>query len=211
MNSAVGSALIAGVLSGVFAIAGVLLGARLQRRSANRERARAAAVQRDEILASLAGAVSTLLTQASVWHSTAWKLRLSEPIEVMGPTRTLRRTPTGELPDGERLARMEGEIERLRRDVILVVSEISVLCSRLEFIEPAMRALGEQLGVVVTRLIAGVGAPDEEFKTRRDEVRTASLAMDRRRNELAGEGGSHGRRAKRSQQGESGPEELAGE
>lgn len=84
-------------------------------------------------------------------------------------------------------------------------------CSRLEFIEPPMRSLGEQLVVAVSQLIAGVGAPDEEFKTRRDKVRRAFLAMDRKRNELADEESLRGRRTKRSQQGENGPGELARE
>ena len=68
MNSAVGSALIAGILSGVFTMAGVLLGTRLQSRSADREQARAAAGQRDEILASLAGAIGSLEVQAELLH-----------------------------------------------------------------------------------------------------------------------------------------------
>lgn len=211
MNSAVGSALIAGDSPACLRSPVFSLRARLQGQSADRERARAAAAQRDEILAGLAGAASTLLTQAGVWHSTARKLCLSEPIDVIGPARTSRRMPTGEPPDDERLARMEGEIERLRRDVVLVVGEVSVLCSRLEFIEPPMRSLGEQLVVAVSQLIAGVGAPDEEFKTRRDKVRRAFLAMDRKRNELADEESLRGRRTKRSQQGENGPGELARE
>jgi hypothetical protein len=144
-----------------------------------------AATQRDEILASLGDAVDALLTQVSVWHSRVWRLRLIKP--------------------------REEETERLRCDISPVQSEISALCSRLEFIEPAMNPLVEQLWVAVTRLIASLGAPDEEFKTRRDEVRSASLAMDNKRDELAEEGSSHARRTERGQQGERGPEELAGE
>jgi hypothetical protein len=76
VNSAAGSALIAGILSGVFVIVGVVLGAWLQSRSTDREHERAAAAQRDEILAGLSAAVITLLTQAKMWnrtHAQEWK------------------------------------------------------------------------------------------------------------------------------------------
>lgn len=79
MNSAVGSALIAGILSGVFTMAGVLLGTKLQSRSADREQARAAAGQRDEILASLAGAVGSLEVQADLLHAKVWKFQMDAP------------------------------------------------------------------------------------------------------------------------------------
>ena len=82
---------------------------------------------------------------------------------------------------------MEGDVERLFRDVISVVSEISVLCSRLEFAAPAIKPLGEGLSSAVTRLIEGAGTPDEEFKRRLSEVRTAFRAIDCKRDELAGE------------------------
>ncbi len=182
MNSAVGSALIAGILSGVFTMAGVLLGTRLQSRSADREQARAAAGQRDEILASLAGAVGSLEVQADLLHAKVWKFQVDRPLEVAG--RWISRT--GGPVDGERLARMEGEVERIFRDVIFVVSEISVLCSRLEFAAPAIKPLGEGLAGAVNRLIEGAGAPDEEFRKRLGKVRTAFRAINCKRDELAG-------------------------
>jgi hypothetical protein len=183
VNSAAGSALIAGILSGVFTMAGVLLGTRLQSRSADREQARAAAGQRDEILASLAGAVGSLEVQADLLHAKVWKFHLDRPLEVPGK----RISRTGGPVDDERLARMEGDIERLFRDVISVVSEISVLCSRLEFAAPAIKPLGEGLAGTVTWLIEGVAAPDEEFRRRLGKVRTAFRAIDGKRDELAGE------------------------
>ena len=84
MNSAAGSALIAAILSGVFTMAGVLLGTRLQSRSADREQARAAAGQRDEILASLAGAVGGLEVQADLLHAKVWKLLMDRPWRCRG-------------------------------------------------------------------------------------------------------------------------------
>jgi hypothetical protein len=118
VNSAVGSALIAGILSGVFTMAGVLLGTRLQSRSASREQARADVGQREEILASLAGAAGSLEVQADLLHAKLWKLFMDRPLEVPGR----RVSPTGGPVDDERLARMEGEAERLFRDVISLVS-----------------------------------------------------------------------------------------
>jgi hypothetical protein len=194
VNSAVGSALIAGILSGVFVIVGVLLGARLEGCSADQERARLVAGQRDEILASLAGTVTTLLTQATLWHDAAWRQRINEPFKAM------RLPRPGQEPDDPRLARIEGEIERFRRDVVLAVSEISVLCSRLEHVEPVMQPMCEQLGSAVSRLVAATWGSDAEFKTRRDEVFEASKAMYRKRNELAEAGGPGGRHAEQGQQ-----------
>lgn len=82
---------------------------------------------------------------------------------------------------------MEGEVERIFRDVIFVVSEISVPCSRLEFAAPAIKPLGEGLAGAVNQLIEGAGAPDEEFKKRLGKVRTAFRAINCKRDELAGE------------------------
>jgi hypothetical protein len=75
VNSAVSSALIAGILSGVSTMAGVLLGTKLQSRSAGREQARAAAGQRDEILASLAGAVGSASRGRAGWSPQRAALR----------------------------------------------------------------------------------------------------------------------------------------
>ncbi len=178
MNSAVGSALIAGILSGVFTMAGVLLGTRLQSRSADREQARAAAGQRDEILASLAGAIGSLEVQAELLHIKVGQLgRL--------PLRT-EDLMAGRLDyDGRHKRTLE--VERSFRDATFVVNEISVLCSRLEFAAPAMKPLGEGLTGTVARLTERVGAPDEEFKTRLGEVRAAFRAIGCKRDELAGE------------------------
>jgi hypothetical protein len=190
VNSAAGSALIAGILSGVFVIVGVLLGTWLQSRSAERERVRAASGQRDEILAALNGAVSAVLSQALVWRRAALRAQFIEPDDA-----AIRRQLIGKPPDPQ-IAGIEAEIERLRRDVISVVSEMSVLVSRLGYIEPAMLPLGERLGVAVDWLIADIGA-SKGFQTRLDEVRQAAYAMNRKRGELTEQDGPQGRRAKR--------------
>lgn len=180
MNSAVGSALVAGILGGVFTIAGVLLGTRLQSRSAGREQARAAAGQRDEVLASLAGAVGSLEVQADLLHAKVRQLgRLPLRSEDL---------MAGRLDYDGRHQRTQ-EVERTFRDVIFVVSEISVLCSRLEFAAPAIKPLGEGLAGAVNQLIERAGAPDEEFRKRLGEVRTAFRAINCKRDELAAEPG----------------------
>ena len=194
MNSAAGAALIAGILSGVFVIVGVVLGAWLQSRSAERERARAASGQRDEVPAALTGVVNAVLAQAVLWHGAAQRARLIEPHGAA----LLR--DLGKRPDPQ-LAGIEAEIERLRRDVISAVSEISVLVSRLGYIEPAMLASGERLGVAVRRLLAGIGA-SEGFETRLDEVRQATYALRRKRDELAEQDRPQGWWARRRQQRE---------
>jgi hypothetical protein len=159
----------------------------LQGRSADRERARVAAAQRDDILASLAGGVTTLRERASELHAAVWKRRLNKPLEVPQP-----RPRMGGPPDDPQFARMEGEVERLRRDFVIAASEIAVHCTRLEFIEPAMLPLSEQLGAAVTRLSAHIGAPDEEFRMRLEDVSSTSLAMNRKRNEIAAAGAREG-------------------
>jgi len=70
--------------------------------------------------------------------------------------------------------------------VIFVVSQISVLCSRLEFAAPAVKPLGEGLSGVVNRLIEGAGAPDEEFRKRLGKVRTAFRAINCKRDARRG-------------------------
>jgi hypothetical protein len=122
VNSAVGSALIAGILSGVFLIVGVFLGAWLQSRSADRERERAAAALRDEILAALSAAVATLLTQAQLWRATA--ARAVGPVRITG-------YPFKSAPLDPRAEQAEGELERLRLAVIPVINEISLYTNRL--------------------------------------------------------------------------------
>lgn len=176
VNSIVVATLVAGILGGVFAIAGVFLGARLQRRSADEERIRAAEAKRDEVLASLAGPVNILIAQAR---------ELREAALVLARMELQRKSNADEQPDDPGLARLDERFRGLYGEVIRLTGEISVLCERLKFLEPAMLPVTEQLTGAVQQLIA-FDASDTEFKTRLEEVKSAALAIDRKRNELTG-------------------------
>ncbi len=149
MNSAAGSALIAGILSGVFVIVGVLLGTWLQGRSTDREHERAAAATRDEILAALGAAVITLLTQAEVWHHTAARRR--NLTQVPGNLAEL----TGGPPD-PRAIQLAGELERLRHAMIPVTNEISLYTIRLNLSDPALRPQVARLMAAVRAIVANM-------------------------------------------------------
>jgi hypothetical protein len=188
VNSAVGSGLIAGILSGVFVIVGILLGATLQRRSTDQERIRADGAMRDEILARLSGPITALITQARELHHLVPK------------------------PDDPQLERLKAQMERLHRDLLQASSEISVLFERLEYLEPAMLPVIEQATVAIEALLTGTRkASDSEFNTRIEQVKSAGLAMNRKRHELAAEAGPGGRRAKRRQPDRNKPKEIAAE
>ena len=176
VSSIVVATLVAGIIGGVFAIAGVLLGARLQRRSADEERIRAAEAKRDEILASLAGPVSILIAQA---------VDLRDAMQVLARMELRRKSTADEQPDDPGLARLDERFRGLYGEVIRLTGEISVLCERLKFLEPAMRHVTEQLTGAVQLLISDIGTVSgEEYQTRLAEVRSAALAIDRKRNEL---------------------------
>ncbi len=193
MNSAAGAALIAGILSGVFVILGVVLGARLQSRSTDREHERAAAAQRDEILAALSAAGATLLTQVTLWRAIA--ARRKDPIsgylaEVIGK------------PPDPRATQIAGELERLRNAVIPLINEITLLTGRLSFSDPVLRPQAERLAVAVHMLVTDVGGPEDRFQRDYDEIVNASRALRRQRDELAELDRPQGWRVRRRQRSE---------
>lgn len=173
MNSAAGAALIAGILSGVFVILGVVLGAWLQGRSTDREYARAAAALRDEIVAALSAAVSTLLTQAQLWRATS--------ASGVSPPRVVYTAESGfgVSPD-PRAAQVAGELERLRAAIIPVINEISLYTNRLILSDPTLRPQVERLMSAVRALVANVGE-----QRRYNELVEANRALRRKRDELA--------------------------
>lgn len=196
MNSAAGAALIAGILSGVFVILGVVLGAWLQGRSTDREHARAAAAQRDEILAALSAAVSTLLTQAQLWRATASPGVGPAAFRfVSTPGRGL-----GLEPPDPRAALVAGELERLRNAIIPVINEISLFTNRLILSDPVLRPQAERLMSAVRALLANVGGTAERFRECYDELLGADRALRRKRDELAEQDRPQGWWARRRQQ-----------
>ncbi|MGO8892382.1 MAG: hypothetical protein ACLP8X_01800 [Streptosporangiaceae bacterium] len=205
MNSAAGSALIAGILSGVFVIVGVLLGTWLQGRSTDREHERAAAATRDEILAALGAAVITLLTQAEVWHHTAARRR--NLTQVPGNLAEL----TGGPPD-PRAIQLAGELERLRHAMIPVTNEISLYTNRLNLSDPALRPQVARLMAAVRAIVANMGGHEDQFRDLYDKVVSANRALRHKRDELAEQDRPQGRRARRRQhrEGEHGYGELGG-
>jgi hypothetical protein len=172
-----GSALIAGLLSGIFVIAGVLLGARLQTRNIEREHARAMAVQRDDIIADLRAPVTTLITQALMLRSAGRRYR-TVPISV-------KFKAYGETATDPRVTAIEAELARLYRDTVSVINEISVAIARLRLLEPAMRPLLTRLDDAVNSLVTNNGAPEEAFTGHCAEVRHVALEIDQMRDELA--------------------------
>jgi hypothetical protein len=178
VNSIVVATLVARILGGVFAIAGVFRGGRLQRQSADNERIRAAEAKRDDILATLAGPVAILIVRADDFRDAANDLARME----------LRQESAGdEQPADHRHARLEERFLGIHGEVIRLMSEISVLCERLQFLEPAMLPVTEQLAGAVQLLISDIGtASDTEFQTRLEEFKSANLAIERKRNELTG-------------------------
>jgi len=178
VNSTVVATLVAGIIGGVFAIAGVFLGGRLQRQSADNERIRAAEAKCDDILATLAGPVTILIVRARELRDTAFDL---------GRMELRRESDADEQSDDHRHARLEERFRELHGEVIRLISEITVLCQRMQFLEPTMLPVTKQLAWAVELLISDTGrASDTEFQTRLEEVKNADLAVKRKRNELTG-------------------------
>jgi hypothetical protein len=172
-----GSALIAGLLSGIFVIVGVLLGARLQTRNTEREHARATAAQRDEIIAGLRAPVATLTAQALMYRGATHRLR-TVPV-------TVKFKAFGETTTDPRVTAIEAELTQLYRDMIPAINDISVASARLRLLEPAMRPLLTRLNDAVNSLLANTGAPEEEFTKHRAELRHVALEIDQMRDKLA--------------------------